>query len=815
MSEANRIDWTKTSFEGSRREQLRRWRSLSLRERLEELDRLTACALRIQQASRDARAREVREQGLPYSPGGSGHEIVLQGCNPTPLASYLKALAVLRLVAEQGGDPDAAGFWRDDEFVLRSSLDREALLNFFLESYRPTPIISPWNGGSGFYYQEGKLEQKDPATGKKLKTGIRDQPTESTRALEAIEKSTTERLGVYRKVIRKAREVVTRFKIDKAPEQDFKDKFISDLRNIETEEALQWIDAAIVLADGGPKYPPLLGTGGNDGNLDFTANFMQRLADLFDFATGLSREGVPELLDAALFATPTAALPAQTIGQFSPGDAGGPNATAGFEGEARVNPWNFVLMLEGAVLLAASAVRRLESSSAAVLSAPFTVRSRAATVGGAAGGDDADARGEIWMPLWAKPCSLPELSALFSEGRAALGTRPAQDGLDFARAVAKLGVERGIKEFQRYGFLMRSGKAFLATPLARVPVCRNARADLIDDLDRHDWLARVQRYARDDKAPNAFRSQAMQLDAALFALTQRADRVAIDRVLRLLGRIEALASTSPKVREQIAPVPPLSAAWALNADDGSAEFRIALALAGLALLRAGDGNAVRLGFRPHLALLRPDGRAWDKDSRLACWGPGPLARNLAALLHRRRLEAVRLGLEGEILASRTGARRDDVSLFLLGRTDDRRIAELAHGLACVERLDLVGTQPTSPSMAPPPAYALLKPFFASDALLRRVGWLAPEVSLRLPAEMPLRLAADDVDAALRLAWQRLRALGKQLPGRNPPQFPRSGDGPRLLAALVIPLAPRELVRLLDDLDLDSDEDPSASVANLD
>jgi CRISPR-associated protein Csx17 len=35
------IDWEKTTFEGSRREQLRHWRSLSVRERLEALDRLS------------------------------------------------------------------------------------------------------------------------------------------------------------------------------------------------------------------------------------------------------------------------------------------------------------------------------------------------------------------------------------------------------------------------------------------------------------------------------------------------------------------------------------------------------------------------------------------------------------------------------------------------------------------------------------------------------------------------------------------------------------------------------------------------------
>ena len=102
-------------------------------------------------------------------------EIPLQGCTPTPLASYLKALAVLRLVAEAGanggGDSDVTGFWRDDIFVLRTRLTKDEFRRFFLERYRPTPLIAPWNGGSGFYFQEGKLKEKDPATDKKRKTG--------------------------------------------------------------------------------------------------------------------------------------------------------------------------------------------------------------------------------------------------------------------------------------------------------------------------------------------------------------------------------------------------------------------------------------------------------------------------------------------------------------------------------------------------------------------------------------------------------------------------------------------------------------------
>ncbi|MGH8498124.1 MAG: hypothetical protein ACRERV_04855 [Methylococcales bacterium] len=50
------------------------------------------------------------------------HEISLHGCAPTPLAHYLKALGILRLVAEQN-DPDITGFWKNESFVLKTSLD--------------------------------------------------------------------------------------------------------------------------------------------------------------------------------------------------------------------------------------------------------------------------------------------------------------------------------------------------------------------------------------------------------------------------------------------------------------------------------------------------------------------------------------------------------------------------------------------------------------------------------------------------------------------------------------------------------------------
>ena len=80
----------------------------------------------------------------------------LPGCAPDPLAHYLKGLGIHRLIATQA-DPQARGWWKDETFHLATTLDPEALRDFFLTTYVPTPLLSPWNKGSGL------LRADDPA----------------------------------------------------------------------------------------------------------------------------------------------------------------------------------------------------------------------------------------------------------------------------------------------------------------------------------------------------------------------------------------------------------------------------------------------------------------------------------------------------------------------------------------------------------------------------------------------------------------------------------------------------------------------------
>ena len=103
--------------------------------------------------------------------------------------SYLKALGVLRLVSEQT-DPKARGCWRDGVFVLETRLDRDGLAQFFLEQYSPTPLLAPWNGGSGFYVKLD-LDRFLESAGKEIEFKGR----EAVEAIDAVEASEFRSVG--------------------------------------------------------------------------------------------------------------------------------------------------------------------------------------------------------------------------------------------------------------------------------------------------------------------------------------------------------------------------------------------------------------------------------------------------------------------------------------------------------------------------------------------------------------------------------------------------------------------------------------------
>ena len=698
------------------------------------------------------------------------NDLILTGCAPVPLAHYLKALGIFRIVAEQK-DHGVKGYWKGDSFWLKNTLDRESLRSFFLEEYRPTPIIAPWNGGSGFYFQEEKLKEKDPLTGKKKKTGRRIKHTAATRALQAILESKADRLTDYRKSLAVVKSLVEKMGLDEAPGKEEKEELIQAVRNSLPDQAIDWLDASVILTTEKARFPPLLGTGGNDGNLDFSSNFMQRLADIFEFENenGNSKGRSGSWLDGALFGENTDGLMSGiAIGQFYPGAVGGPNSASGFSSDSPVNPWDYILMIEGALFFASATVKRLQANMPGVLSYPFSVHPSGVGYGSAAESDEKSARAEIWMPLWEKPAGLSELKSLMSEGRAQVGARPARNGVDFARAVASLGVDRGIKSFQRYGFLERNGKNFFSVPLERIMVSRKIQVELLNDVD--GWLDYLRGKARSDNAPSSVGRALSLLDLSILALcresgndqAQATQSWRVQDVLIALGRCErAIVRSSRWAKEAfVRPVSLLSKEWLIAANDQSPEFFLAASLASVhGRYKDRENREFTMWLRSQIEPIdHGNFRSFDETlENDAVWSDGEPISVMNDIFSRRIMMAVRSGASGYTDQGNIEADLGDIAAFIEGHINEKRMMDLLCGLILVDwshvSEDFIERRIQSEIISPSASFALIKLCFA--------GRKVQGVSVPLVPQIHRRAATGDGFGALQLAERRLR--GSNLP----------------------------------------------------
>ncbi len=715
------------------------------------------------------------------SPAAPVHVHALTGCAPRPLGAWLKAVAVLRIVAEQA-DPAARGWWRGDTFFLACRLDEAALVRFFLHDYRPAPILSPWNKDAGFMKADDKV-------------------------LDGLLASASPRFEGLRAAVRAGREAVA---AAATPETRLQQK-LSDKQRIQLHshvrlrgEALRWVRAVMVVReDGDAKFPSLLGAGGADGRFEFGRNFVQGIDVLFDFAApeGGPRPGAEAGLRASLFAAPARYEARGAIGQFSPHLAGGANMGTGPLADATPSPWELPLLLEGALLFTAGTSRRLQGSAnlPGVAAAPFSVYGAGAGYGSASGAD-VQPRGELWLPLWDRPWTAGELAALLREGRAGLGREGVQDALGMARAVSRLGVARGVSAFERYGFMVRNGLSNFAIPLGRWRVQAEPRASLIDDLHARDWWPRLRRAAGDKGAPNQLGRLEGQVTTAIMGALQHGDDPRRWQALLLaLAQIEAqlVDSGAYTAEKRLSPIPWLSPGWIAAADDGGPELPLALALAG-----AHDPDHPRDAVRGHWLPLDELGgfakgsRALAKDPRVVCAGRDPV-QDLLQLVLRRITEAEAGAARRLPLAPRPGlgARPSDLMALLRGEVDLARCMGLARALAALRWTELrphhLPARPASELAEVDPAWAALR----LCHLARPWGARAP----RVPVDPAIgrALAADDLPRAAAVALRRLRAHG--LPAALCSAFAPRGAARLLGASLAFPIddpTAADLARLL-------------------
>jgi CRISPR-associated protein Csx17 len=762
-------------------------------------------------------------------------EYALEGCRTRPLASYFKATAILRLLSEQK-DPFTRGWWEDETFHIRTDLTKEDFEKFFCEEYIPTPIVSPWNGGSGFY-------PGDNLSGINAIAGSDD--SRFSRYREVIETigawpeiSRADTVGSIKKTLRatmegmrqgKKRDEIEQLLRDMESETPAKDVLGTDnvdsllLSDIESEvkkdkenkkswmdwrkalkkartrcvslqrggskealfqlcrsrlpdSVLPWIDAVYTLRyDGSTSLSPVFGTGGNEGRLDLSNNFTQLLSDLFISDTP---EDTRNLFRSSVFGHLSSGLTEAKIGQYDPGRAGGFNQGMGIERkDFKINPWDFVLGMEGALVLGGATSRRYLSDERSQLSTPFTVRF--SPVGFPSEAVQENRGYETWLPLWEKPAAYSEVKSLFSEGRSSVGRKPARTGIEFSRAIGTLGTDRGISSFERYAFLKRRGKSYVALPAGKIPVKYRPGVELLNELDPS--LIRVRGFLRGFKnVPATYQSGWRQVESAIFAYSQKADPASLQDLVRSLGNLEYLfARRDPGARPSLTrPLGGLSPRWVEYCDDGSIEVRIAAALA--SIRGTGKVGPIRSNMT-HVDPINPG--TWALGNKKACWvGPG-LADRLGSVLLRRIMDGERFStphapVEGELPIS-----SHDAMSLLRGNCDDKKIEELLWGFTLINWsrpgswtirrrwINPISIEPLSR------AWCLLK--------LLRSPHKIHGIEFRKEPRIVRLLASGNVPEACDVAFRRLFVSGL-----NPLRvtFEEDFNIGRLLASLLVPIS---------------------------
>ncbi|MFC1765410.1 type I-U CRISPR-associated protein Csx17 [Planctomycetota bacterium] len=697
----------------------------------------------------------------------------LYGCAPAPLALYLKAIGILRLIAEQA-DPQARGWWQDEHFCLMTKLDQTALETFFLTHYSPTPLLSPWNGGSGFYRTWDAKNKR--LRHSKNAAALDDLTGSSDTRMQLLRAACDEVLDILpeycdhadvSKLTAKERNKLLIMPVGKGPSFPViakNDAGKSQVQRVLLRNSRQTPFYKSALIEVGEKVtgPWVWGSGGNDGNIDYTGRFFENLKLVLSPSD--SEQNV-RFLRCALFNIQTDGFltkAAGKIGQFHPSAAGGANVATGTgsQDDTFLNPWDYVLMLEGAMIIKSRMTRRLQPASIATASTPFAMRSHAA--GHMSPGSEKSDRGEQWLPLWSKPVTFLEIQTLIGEGHIQIGRKLANRPVDAVRALSRLGVARGITAFIRYGFLERNGRSTLAVSLGRIQVQHRPQVRLIDDIA--PWMDRLQRLAREAHAPARLVNAERRLANAVFAVLSHDDTPRRwQAVLEAAADIELLQKGGTGLRA--GPIPRLQCAWIKAIHDNSPEVRLAMAFGSAAIYNKEQKpyNQIRHHWLP---LEKGARRLQIKDKRLVhdvrvvMNGRDPVA-DCAAVVNRRLIEAQAESRRNLPLQSAfgCGATLSDLAQLLDGQVDLSRVLTLGRALMALDWR----SWDNNCLPAPPPS----KTHPDEAWLALRLACLPWPLSkdLNIPAETSLvsRLMSGDAGAAVRIAASRLRASGIRVP----------------------------------------------------
>ncbi|MFW6114447.1 MAG: type I-U CRISPR-associated protein Csx17, partial [bacterium] len=359
--------------------------------------------------------------------------------------------------------------------------------------------------------------------------------------------------------------------------------------------------------------------------------------------------------------------------------------------------------------------------------------------------------------------------------------------------------------------------------------------------------------------PERFRSALRRIESATYDYCRYGRQQDLQMVLVGLGRAEgelALTDGHHRGNEICQPLAGLSPEWLAAAHDRSAEFEIALALAGIHDQTPQTNRnigPIRCNLEP--VAVRYWQTSWimadkqkqrdEQSNRHVVWRSADLSANMAAVLERRILDGTRASSGNLPIDFKRGVSLDAIALFIAGGVDDRRIEDLLRGLMLIDHRQKYpeGLTPVAIGHASPlpREYALLKLLYLPRPLVRQCdgdyqrwkwrlartttgsdGKTTQEEGLAIrpePRVLPL-LRGGRVNEACRIAYQRLRASGlSPLPGPTSSGVCREADWEpdpsvkpeRLAGALFLPVGDAVVNQLIQMVTRQADQSETESL----
>ena len=561
-------------------------------------------------------------------------------------------------------------------------------------------------------------------------------------------------------------------------------------------------------------FNPLFGTGGNAGKRLFSSGWQKAKETVAKPKKKIKPEDIKSDLHALLNGEPCRCL--SDFGAGSWFSAANKIYNSGFKKpfkEGQITPWAMLLACEAFPLLAGSPSRQLGAHRRAFGAFPFVTRESAPLTEQSAG----QTLGEFWAPVWNRPMSLAEVSALFQSGRAEIDGRAARTAIAFAGAIIHRGVDAGLSEFRNFSLIRTTSDNTFESRLSNViPV---PKTDLASSVAVRRIIKTRDNLPRDEKQGKRWRFRGLQgrMDRALIALAETTGKdredlqverswQLIDEVFVSLAKVDRnKAFREKEVRFELLPLDWL--AWLLERTTHQrTEIRLALAIASLRPeTQANESQNIDKAPQRFLAYRLGsvgNGRYWQIPKNLPLrrvWSPKSLTENLIALGKRRLFESS--PEQPPPFQSEVNASVADTLHFLSQRTDDEALGKWIDRFSLFnwddrkESKNLLRNSVGKPDLAElndsnAMLYGFFRPLFAGGHEANpnvKIGRLAPIVSA---------LDRGEVAAAWELASSAYRAERIALADFQLDLFSHKNPK-RLLVSILFPVGNRGLTKLFE------------------